>query len=72
MAWHIAKKAEVEAFNHRLEGSPDDANFMIDGEGNFDSMYLDDIDDDVNPRVFHADEEYDTTPSAEDYGDACQ
>jgi hypothetical protein len=33
-------------------------------------MYLNNIDDDVNPGVVHADEEeYDTTPSAEDYGD---
>jgi hypothetical protein len=63
------KKTEIEAFNHRLEESLDDANFTIDGEGEFDSMYLDDIDDDVNPGVCRADEEYDTTPSAEDYGD---
>jgi hypothetical protein len=43
---------------------------MIDGKGEFDSMYLDDIDDNVNPGVVRADEEeYDTTPSAEDYGD---
>ena len=64
------KKAEIEAFNRRLEESLDDANFMIDGEGEFDSMYLDDIDDDENPGVIHTDEEeYDTTPSAEDYGD---
>jgi glycerate kinase len=34
------KKAEIEAFNHQLEESLDDANFMIDGEGKFDSMYL--------------------------------
>jgi glycerate kinase len=47
LAWHIAKKAEVEAFNHQLEESLDDANFMIDGEGKFDSTYLDDVDDDV-------------------------
>jgi hypothetical protein len=64
------KKAEIEAFNCRLEESLDDANFMIDGEGEFDSMYLDDIDDNVNPGVVRGDEEeYDTTPSAEDYRD---
>ena len=64
------KKVEIEAFNRRLEESLDDANFMIDGEGEFDSMYLDDINDDVNPGVVRAyEEEYDTMPSAEDYGD---
>jgi hypothetical protein len=64
------KKAEIEAFNCRLEESLDNANFMIDGEGEFDSMYLDDIDDNVNPGVVRGDEEeYDTTPSAEDYRD---
>jgi hypothetical protein len=64
------KKAEIEAFNHQLEESLDNANFMIDGEGEFDSMYLHNIDNNVNPGVIRADEEeYDTTPSAEDYGD---
>jgi hypothetical protein len=62
------KRAEVEEFNHQLEESLDDANFMINGEGKFDSMYLDDIDGDVNPGVVRADKES-NTPSAEDYGD---
>jgi hypothetical protein len=60
------KKAEIEEFNHRLEESLDNANFMIDGKGKFDSIYLDDIDDDVNPGVVCADEE-NNTPSAENY-----
>ena len=47
------KKAEIEEFNSRLEESLDDANFMIEGEGEFESMYLDDIEDDVNPGVAH-------------------
>jgi hypothetical protein len=38
------KKVEIEAFNCRLEESLDDANFMINGKGEFDSMYLDDFD----------------------------
>ena len=40
------KKAEIDEFNRKLEESLDDANFAIEGEGEFDSMYLDDIDDD--------------------------
>jgi hypothetical protein len=32
------KKAKIKAFNQRLEESLDDANFVIDGEGEFDSM----------------------------------
>ena len=43
------KKAEIEEFNRRLEESLDDANFVIEGEGEFDSMYLDDVDNDENP-----------------------
>ena len=41
---------------------------MVKGEGEFDSMCLDDIDNDANPGVIHADEDH-ITPSAEDYGD---
>jgi hypothetical protein len=41
---------------------------VVEGEGEFDSMYLDDIDDDVNPGIIHADEDH-NMPSAEDYGD---
>ena len=61
------KKAEIEEFNRRLEESLNDDNFMIEGEGEFDSMYLDDIDNDENPGVVYADE--DQMPSHEDYGD---
>ena len=60
------KKAEIEEFNHRLEESLDDTNFVV--KGKFDSMYLDDIDDDANPGIIHADEDH-NTPSAEDYRD---
>jgi hypothetical protein len=41
---------------------------MIDGEGEFDSMYLNNIDDDENPGVVRNDKES-NTPSEEDYGD---
>ena len=61
------KKAEIEEFNRRLEESLNDDNFVIEGEGEFDSMYLDDIDNDENPGVVYADENQ--TPSHEDYGD---
>ena len=53
--------------NCQLEESLDDANFMIEGEGEFESMYLDDIEDDMNPGVTRADDI--NTPSPEDYDD---
>ena len=61
------KRAEIEEFNRRLEESLDDANFVIEGEGEFESMYLDDIEVDENPGVAYM---YDAnTPSPEDYDD---
>jgi hypothetical protein len=41
---------------------------VVEGKGKFDSMYLNDIDNDANPGVIYADEDH-NTPSAEDYGD---
>ena len=38
-------KAEIDQFNHRIKESLDDANFVVDGKGEFDSMYLEDIED---------------------------
>jgi hypothetical protein len=61
------KKAEVDEFNQKLDESLADANFAIEGEGGFDSMYLDDIDDDMNPGVTREDDR--NTPSESDYGD---
>jgi hypothetical protein len=62
------KQKEIGDFNLRLEASLDDANFVVDGEGEFDIFYLQqDIDDDLNSGVRH--EEDETTPSSEDYGD---
>ena len=48
------KQKEIDDFNLRLEASLDDANFIIDGEGKFDSLYLQDIDNDLNSGVRHA------------------
>jgi hypothetical protein len=45
------KKQEIEHFNQTLETSLDDANFIIDGEGKFDSLYLQDIEEDYNSGV---------------------
>jgi hypothetical protein len=61
------KKAEIDEFNQRQENSLDDANFAVEGEGEFESMYLEDTDDDTNPGVTR--EEDRNTPSVEEYGD---
>jgi hypothetical protein len=68
------KRKEIDVFNLRLEASLDDANFMVDGEGEFDSLYLQDIDDNLNSGVRRADDDIapsdeDMTPTSEDYGD---
>ena len=63
----VDQKAVIDAFNTRLEESLDDAHFAVDGEGDFDSMYLDDIDNDLNSGVTHPDDQM--TPSTMDYGD---
>jgi glycerate kinase len=47
----VDKKREIETFNQTLETSLNDANFIIDGEGEFDSLYLQDIEDDYNSGV---------------------
>jgi hypothetical protein len=64
------KKAKIEEFNQQLKESLDNTNFMVKNEGEFKSMYLDDIDDDSNPGVIHGDEAH--TPSVEDYGDIAE
>jgi hypothetical protein len=61
------KRAEIDAFNWRLEESLYDANFVVDGEGEFDSMHLDNIKDDENPGVAYANDM--NTPTAEEYND---
>ena len=62
------KKAKIEEFNTRLEESLSDAYFVIKGKGEYDSLYLDDIEDeDLNPGVVQADKR--DIPSNKDYGD---
>ena len=61
-------KATIDTFNQRLEEALDDANFAVDGEGEFESMYyLEDVEIDENPGIHHGDGE--NTPTANDYGD---
>ena len=60
-------KKEIEEFNERLEQCLSDENFVIEGDGNFDSMYLDDIDDDDNNAGVAANQGI--TPTEEEYGD---
>jgi Reverse transcriptase (RNA-dependent DNA polymerase) len=64
----VDKKAEIDEFNERLEESLNDENFVVEGEGEFDSMYLEDIDDDTNAGVIR-EEDLHSTPSVDDYGD---
>ena len=39
-------KRKISEFNEKIESRLDDANFMIEGDGNSTMMYLEDIDDD--------------------------
>jgi hypothetical protein len=63
----VDKKAEIDEFNRRLGESLNDANFAIEGEGEFKSMYLDDIEEDENPGVAYMGDA--NTPTDEEYGD---
>jgi hypothetical protein len=47
----VDRRKEVEDFNHRIEASLDDANFIDDGEGELDNLYLQNTDDDLNSGV---------------------
>ena len=60
-------KAEIDWFNHCIEESLDDAHFMVDGEGEFDSMYLEDILDENHLGIQHANDL--NTPTAAEYDD---
>ena len=44
---------EIDQFNHCIDESLDNANFIVDGEGEFDSMYLEDINNDKHLGIFH-------------------
>ena len=61
------KKAKIDKFITQLEESLNDANFTIDGEGECESMYLDNIDDDENPGVAYMNDA--NTPTLDKYGD---
>ena len=60
-------KAEIDQFNRRIEESLDDANFIVDGKGEFDSMYLDDREDTDHLGICQANDL--NTPIAAEYDD---
>ena len=60
-------KAEIDWFNEQIDESLDDANFVVKGEGEFDSMYLEDIDNDGHLGIHHGDNL--ATTSDENYDD---
>ena len=64
----VDKKAKIDEFNRKLEESLDDTNFVVEqGEGEFESMYLDDIENDENPGLAYANDA--NTLSDDEYGD---
>jgi hypothetical protein len=60
-------KLHIATFDAELTASLDDVNFIRNGEGEFDSLYLQDIDDDLHSGIRCAEDE--TTPTPADYGD---
>ena len=59
--------AKIKCFTQQLEESLDNANFAVEGEERYKSMFLDDIELDSNPGIHYRD--IDHTPSAEEYDD---
>jgi hypothetical protein len=61
-------KKQIDDFNQKLEDALDDANFQVDGDGNYTSMYLNDIEcpDDTNSGMAPEEE---NVPSLEEYDD---
>ena len=61
------KKKQINNFNKILKDLLSNDNFQLDGNSEFDSMYLEDIEDDsiFNPGVMYPGIE----PTVEDYGD---
>ena len=59
-------KRKISEFNEKIESRLDDANFMIEGDGNSTMMYLEDIDDDDNPGIAS---QQGLTPSKSEYDD---
>ena len=58
-------KAEIDQFNHCINESLDDANFIVDGEGGFDSMYLEDIEDENHLGICHTTNDLNTLTAME-------
>ena len=56
-------KAEIDQFNHRIDESLDDVNFIVDSKGEFDSMYLEDIKNDNHLGIHHANDLNTLTPA---------
>jgi hypothetical protein len=63
------KKTEIDKFNRRLKESLNDENFIIEGEGKFESLYHDDIEDDDYLGIAHIDDI--DMPNLEVYRDIC-
>jgi hypothetical protein len=61
-------KKLIDEFTESLTERLDDTNFQVDGAGEFQSMYLVDIEDLLNDNAGVRHEE-DTTPNADEYGD---
>ncbi len=61
-------KKQIDDFNQKLEDALDDANFQVDGDGKYTSMYLNDIEcpDDTNSGMAQEEE---NVPSLEEYDD---
>lgn len=62
------KKEKIDEFNCSLEEALDGTNFHVEGEGDFASMYLDDVDSGDGDHLGIA-RELDMTPSLKDYDD---
>ena len=60
------KKRQIDDFEAKLASNLDDANFTIEGDGNFDSLYLEDVDVDYNSGVQY---QRGVTPDPEEYDD---
>ena len=60
-------KVEINHFNEKIEESLDDTDFVVNGEDDFESMYLEDMDEDSNMGISHRD--IGMTPSAKEYDD---
>jgi hypothetical protein len=59
------KKTEINEFNKQLDESLSDTDFVLEGKGKFNKMFLDNIKDDENPGIACMSNEY--TPSPEEY-----